>query len=224
MAKHGLGKGLNALMADKSASETPDPGDVSTVAIEKIVPNKWQPRQTFDPEALDELVASIQTHGILQPLVVRQADLGYELIAGERRLRASKLAGISEVPIRVIDVDNQAALELAIIENVQREDLNPVEEAESYQVLAEQFNLTQEEIAKRVGKSRAGIANCLRLLGLPPEVQEMLASGELSAGHAKVLLSLGSKSEMSRLAKVIVDGGMSIQELETLLSRFRSPE
>ena len=106
MAKHGLGKGLNALMADKSASETPDPGDVSTVAIEKIVPNKWQPRQTFDPEALDELVASIQTHGILQPLVVRQADLGYELIAGERRLRASKLAGISEVPIRVIDRAN----------------------------------------------------------------------------------------------------------------------
>ncbi len=220
MAKHGLGKGLKVLMADAIEDVAPVGDNVTRIALSEIRANRWQPRQTFDPAALAELIESVRVHGVLQPLIVRQSGEGYELIAGERRMRASLELGLTDVPVRVIDVSDRDALELALIENVQREDLNPVEEADGYQNLADEFGLTQADIATRVGKSRASVANCLRLLSLPEDVRELLSARDISTGHAKVLLSLDSMSEISRLAAVIVKSGMSVRELEALIKRF----
>lgn len=226
-AKRGLGRGLKSLMQDQVTPENPaetsgqKTGD--SVAISLIDANQFQPRKTFEPEALADLVSSIRERGVLQPVLLRKAGDRYELIAGERRLRASTEAGLVEIPARVLDVDDTAALELALVENIQREDLNVVEEAEGYQLLMDKFGLTQATTAKRVGKSRAAVANALRLLSLPDNARGLLASGELSAGHAKVLCGLDNPQEVSRLAKKVVSEGLSVRGLERLLADTPRP-
>jgi len=194
------------------------------VPLASIQAGRWQPRRQFAPEALEELAASIRNHGVLQPLLVRAAGDGYELIAGERRYRAAVAAGLSEVPVRVMQVSDVEALELALIENLQREDLDPIEEAEGYRALAERFHLTQEEIAERVGRSRAAVANSLRLLALPDSVRAMLQSGTLSVGHAKVLMGLELPAEQEQLARECVAREWSVRELEREVARrLRGP-
>jgi ParB family chromosome partitioning protein len=187
----------------------------------KIRPNPYQPRRTFVREALDELVASVREHGVLEPLLVRKAEDGYELIAGERRWRAAQEAGLKQVPVVVREATDLEALEIGLIENLQRADLNVVEEAEGYQVLAQTFKLTQDEIAQRVSKARASVANALRLLSLPKEVKKFLAEGLISAGHAKVLLSLPTEPEQCRMAERIIKDGVSVRELEKIVAHSR---
>ena len=230
MAKRGkgLGRGLNALIKDSAPAATTgaEPGDGGgpmLVAPSRIKANHRQPRDAFDEDALADLAASIRQHGILQPLTVRAADTGFELIAGERRLRAAKLADLKEVPIHVVEADDQQTLELALIENLQREDLNPIEEAEGYQRLADEFNLTQERISKRVGKSRASVANALRLLGLPPVVRRYLAEGRISAGHAKALLGLDDDTAREDLADKVVAKALSVRQTEQQVQRLKNP-
>ncbi len=226
----GLGRGLGALIprggADTASSVAPsEPGGAAkTVPVSSIQTGRWQPRRQFAPEALEELASSIRAHGVLQPLLVRPAGNGYELIAGERRYRAAVAAGLAEVPVRVMEVSDVEALELALIENLQREDLDPIEEAEGYRALAERFHLTQEQIAERVGRSRAAVANSLRLLTLPESVRAMLQSGALSVGHAKVLLGVEVAPEQERLARDCAAKGWSVRELEReVAKRQRGP-
>jgi ParB family chromosome partitioning protein len=223
-ARKGLGRGLGALIKDEVPSDRPikSQDGIMRVAVDTIQRNTWQPRHVFDPEAIQELAASIREHGILQPLLVRRAAEGYMLIAGERRLRAAGEAGLTEVPVIVVEATDGDALELALIENLQREDLNPIEEAEGYRELAEQFNLTQEEIAKRVGKSRAGIANALRLLSLAEEVRSLINDGRLSPGHAKVLLGLEQEDAQIACARRIVSEGLSVRQLEQMVKRLQT--
>ena len=190
MAKKGLGRGLDALLADNAIDEKVQSG-VTMLKISDVEPNRAQARTYFDETALLELADSISRHGILQPIAVRKKNNGYyEIIAGERRWRASKIAGLNEIPAIIKEVDDQQAGELSLIENLQRENLNPVEEARGYRDLMEKFGLTQDQVAKQVGKSRSAVANMLRLLDLPDSVLEMLKNGEISAGHAKALLAL----------------------------------
>ncbi len=232
--KHGLGRGLGALMQDTpavaavpAAVEAPAPvvaaqaGDVVRLPIARIRPNSFQPRRQFAREALDELTNSIRERGVLQPLLVRRAGDDYELIAGERRLRAAGEAQLTEVPVIVMDVPDRAALELALVENLLREDLNAIEEAEGYRDLAEKFGLTQEEIAVRIGKARASVTNSLRLLSLPSEVRAFIFEGLLSAGHAKVLLGLTSEAEQNRLSEEVVQERISVRELERRVARLQ---
>jgi ParB family transcriptional regulator, chromosome partitioning protein len=187
---------------------------VWSLAIEKVVPNKKQPRKDFDKEALEELAQSIRSQGIIQPITVRKIDSGYEIIAGERRWRASQLAGLKEIPAIIKNVDDQKVMELALIENLQREDLNPLEEAFGYNLLIEQYELTQAELAEKVGKSRSSVTNSLRILTLPTEVQQMVRSGDLSLGHAKVLLALGDPLRQKILAKKTLQKKWSVRALE----------
>jgi len=221
--KKGLGRGLGALMQDEApAPELPSPSlqnGLQSVAVTSIVRNRLQPRQTFDEEALADLTASVREHGILQPLLVRPSENGYELIAGERRLRAATAAGLHTVPVVIMEATDISSLEIALIENLQRENLNPIEEAEGYRELAEGFSLTQEEIALRVGKARASVANALRLLSLPDEVRAMLADGRLSTGHAKALMALEIPQEQLLTARRVVDEGLSVRALEKLIKR-----
>ncbi|MDA1043878.1 MAG: ParB/RepB/Spo0J family partition protein [Verrucomicrobia bacterium] len=229
MAKHGLGRGLDALIKGGTPAQVTDPvgggggnsGGVMKVAIETVRPSALQPRKAFSADALQELSQSIEAHGIIQPLVVRAVHGTFELIAGERRLRAAGLAGLKEVPVIVVDVPDQNALELALIENVQREDLNIIEEAHGYEALANTFNLTQEQIASRVGKGRATVANAMRLLDLPDAVKDVIRNGALSAGHAKVILSLEQQADRLQVAKRCVDEGLSVRQLEQLVKRWR---
>lgn len=226
--KHGgLGRGLGALIRDTPRpAVAPAPAgagaepDTVRIALTRIRTNTFQPRHTFRPQPLDELVASINEHGVLQPLIVRPAGAEYELIAGERRLRAARAAGLAEVPCRVMRVDDRGALELALIENLQREDLNPMEEAEGYQLLCERFELTQDQVAHRVGKARATIANALRLLSLPPPVRTLVSEGALSPGHAKALLSLSIPDEQVRMAREAVRDGLSVRDVERSVARL----
>ena len=225
LAKKGLGRGLGALIKDEAPTDTPiAPQDngVLRVAIESITRNRRQPRQTFDEDALADLTASVKEHGVLQPLLVRPDGNGYELIAGERRLRASGAAGLSKVPVIVINATDGDSLELALIENLQRENLSIIEEAEGYRELAVEFNLTQEEIADRVGKARATITNALRLLTLPDEVKAMLANNRISTGHAKVLLGLEIEKEQILVARRAVEEGLSVRNLEKLVQRTKN--
>ena len=237
--RHGLGRGLGALIGDMPAAVTrPAPevakpasapeqggakGTPTMVKISLVSRSPWQPRVAFDAEALHELAESIKSHGVIQPLVCRRIPAskggGYQLIAGERRLRAAVEAGLEEVPIVLADVDDRDAAEMAIIENIQREDLNVVEEAEGYRTLAEQFGLTQQEVADRVGKSRPGVANALRLLELPDEVKILLSSGLLSAGHAKVLLGVQDEADQTMLARRCVEEQITVRALERILER-----
>lgn len=211
-----LGRGLSALLG------TPDlePDRLRDIDIDRIIPNTDQPRKSFNDSGLDELAASISTHGVLQPLVVQSLQDGvFQIIAGERRWRAAQRAGLARVPALVRETRQHHALELALVENVQREDLNPIDVAEAYQRLLSEFNLTQDQAAERVGKSRASVANMLRLLKLPGEVLEWVRDGRLSVGHAKVLLSLSDNGEILLAAREIIRGKYSVRQAEALVSK-----
>jgi len=217
--KGGLGKGLDALFFDNSVEEQGSSGAVKLKLFD-IEPNKNQPRKHFDEEALSELSASIAEHGILQPIVVRPiAETGYQIVAGERRWRAARLAGLTEVPVIIKELSDKQVMELALIENLQREDLNPIEEAEGYKALLETHELTQETVAKRVGKSRSAIANSMRLLNLPESVREMTRDGRISAGHARTLLSFEDVETAKQVAQEIVDKGLSVRDVERLAQK-----
>lgn len=211
--KGGLGKGLDALFMD---NETADSGIV-TLRLSEIEPNRDQPRKVFSEEALNELADSIREHGVLQPLLVRPLSTGgYQLVAGERRWRASRMAGLREVPVVIRDMDEEQAMEIALIENLQREDLNAIEEASGYKLLMERYGMTQEQVAKRVGKSRPAVANALRLLNLPPRVMEMVEEGEVSPGHARALLSFEDSEQMMDVAQKVRKGKYSVRDIEKM--------
>ncbi|MBP3323455.1 MAG: ParB/RepB/Spo0J family partition protein [Clostridia bacterium] len=214
--KGGLGKGLDAIFAENT-SETE--GTVE-LKINDIDPNRTQPRKDFDDEALQAIAESIQEHGVLQPILVRPLFMGgYQIIAGERRWRAARMAGLTTIPAVIRDMDDEAVMEAALIENLQREDLNPMEEAMGYNNLILNYGMTQEEVAKTIGKSRPAIANSLRLLSLPEEIIDMLTKGELSAGHGKALLAFKTPEEQLENAKKAVETGMSVRELEKLAGK-----
>jgi len=213
----GLGKGLGALMGDFLEEAPSSKSPYQILPIYKIEPNPGQPRQDFDEEELEALAESIATHGVVQPLTVRQLESGYyQIIAGERRWRAARQAGLQEVPAVIIEADDKKTMELALIENLQRQDLNPIEEALGYQTLIQEYGMTQEETAKQVGKSRPAVANALRLLALQPDVLDMVRSGALSAGHARAILSLKSEKMQKEAAQKIAALGLSVRQAELL--------
>jgi ParB family transcriptional regulator, chromosome partitioning protein len=219
--RSGLGRGLDALLPPAEAE--PDAGGPSRVAVEDIAPNPRQPRQSFDDGALEELAASISALGMLQPLVVRPAPGGrWELIAGERRLRAARSIGMSDVPVVVIDTDDTGALERALVENIHRADLNPIEEASAFAQLLEDGGLTHDELSHRLGRSRTAITNTLRLLDLSLPLKQMLAEGRLSAGHARALLPLNDSPFQERLARRVSDEGISVRDAEDLVRRYQA--
>ena len=212
----GLGKGLGALLGDFSEEPASDSA-YRLLPIYKVEPNPDQPRHDFDEEELEALSESIAVHGIVQPLTVREMPNGYyQIIAGERRWRAARLANLSDVPVIVVEADDKKAMELALIENLQRQDLNPVEEALGYQSLIEEYGLTQEETAARVGKSRPAVANALRLLHLPQEVAGLVAAGRLTAGHARAILAFEGEEEQRRVARAAVEGELPVRALEKM--------
>ena len=222
-SQKGLGKGLGALLGDFS-EEPAEKSAYQLLPIYKVEPNPDQPRKDFDEAELQALSESISEHGIIQPLAVRELKSGYyQIIAGERRWRAARLAGLAEVPAVIIEADDRKVMELALIENLQRQDLNPVEEAMGYQTLMQEYGLTQEDAAKQVGKSRPAVANALRLLGLSPEVLEKVRSGDLSAGHARAVLSLKTPKKQLEAAQKIIALGLSVRQAE-LLCRNMSKE
>lgn len=221
--QRGLGRGLGALIDDFSVPESAQA--VTSLPLQKVEPNPNQPRHRFDEEELQALADSISEHGILQPLAVRKMEGGfYQIIAGERRWRAARLAGLQEVPVVVVEADDKTVMELALIENLQRQDLNPMEEAEGYRVLTEEYGLTQEEAAARVGKSRPAVANALRLLALPDEVRELVEKGELSAGHARAILSLPTKTKQKTAAQRILALRLSVRQAEAMCKRLAAEE
>ena len=219
----GLGKGLGALFGDlppipepRSGTETPQ-----TLPLQKVEPNPLQPRQDFDPEELQALSDSIAQHGIIQPLTVRPLDTGfYQIIAGERRWRAARMAGLKEVPVVIMQADDKTVMELALIENLQRADLNPMEEALGFKALIEGHNLTQDQVAERVGKSRPAVSNALRLLALPEEIAELVRSGELSAGHARAVLMIRGKKAQADAARKIITLQLSVRQAESMCRRL----
>ena len=222
-SERGLGKGLGALLGD-AALQTQEAGSLS-LPISQVEPGLKQPRKRFDDEALADLADSIRQHGVIQPLTVRRLSSGYyQIIAGERRWRAAKLAGLSEVPAVIIEADDRKVMELGLIENLQREDLNPMEEAGGYRVLMEEYGLTQEEVAQQVGKSRPAVANALRLLSLPPSLHPLLEDGQLSAGHARAILSVPSPQLQEKLADKVVAEGLSVRQTEALAKRLVAGE
>lgn len=212
-----LGKGLGALLPELKPEE---PKTLLHCGIEEIIPNRSQPRKHFDESKLQELAGSIKEKGILEPLIVRRVDQGYELIIGERRWRAAQKAGLKEVPIIIKEVDGRDLLEISLIENLQREDLNPIEAAEAFKHLIEEFNISQEDLSKRIGKDRTTIANTLRLLKLPPEIRELLIQNRLTSGHARAILSLETKEKQIELSSLIIKKGLSVREAETLAKRW----
>ncbi len=215
----GLGKGLGALLGD-AALQTDTSENLHLLPISQVECNADQPRKRFDDTALDELADSIGKHGVLQPLTVRRLASGYyQIIAGERRWRAARLAGLTEIPAIVIEADDRKATELALIENLQREDLDPLEEAEGYKRLMDSYHLTQEDVAERVGKSRSAVANALRLLGLCPEVRELVEAGKLSGGHARALLPLGATMQ-KKAAQTVIENGLNVRQTEALVKKL----
>ncbi len=214
-SQKGLGKGLGALFVEP---EAPSGEQKTTLPIQKLEPNRNQPRQDFDEVALQELADSISQHGLIQPIAVRPLDGGYyQIIAGERRWRASRLAGLKEVPVNIIEADDKTAAELTLIENLQREDLSPMEEARGYEALISQYGLSQEDAAKSVGKSRPAVTNALRLLKLPKSIVSLIEDGSLSAGHGRALLSLGSEEAQKQAAQKIISSGLSVRQTESLV-------
>lgn len=235
MAKKGLGRGLGAIFGEdvvkesneelantKKAISSPreETGGEIMVKVSLIEPNRDQPRKDFNEEELQELAESIKNYGVLQPLLVQKKGTSYELIAGERRWRAAKLAGLREVPVVLREYNKQQAMEIALIENVQRSDLNPIEEAQAYQQLVKEFHLTQEEIAVRVSKNRATITNAMRLLKLDSQIQDLLIKGMISSGHARALLSLEDGQLQKKAAQEILDRGLSVRETEKLVKKM----
>ena len=223
----GLGRGLNAIFLDNALNEENENNEnlVSSLKLSQIDPKGDQPRKHFDKEALEQLAASIAENGLLQPILVREyGDGRYQIIAGERRFRASKLAGLTEIPAIIMERDDKKVAEIALIENVQREDLNPIEEALGYRALATEYDMTQEEISLKVGKSRSAITNTLRLLDLPDVILPLVASGDLSAGHARTLLGCKNRDDMILLAERTVEFGLSVRQLEEEVKRINKPK
>lgn len=222
----GLGRGLDAIFLDNSLAEeeNANEGKVISLKLSLIDPRADQPRKNFDEQALQGLADSILKNGVFQPILVREYGEGrYQIIAGERRFRASKMAGLSEIPALILDKDNQKTAQIALIENIQREDLNPVEEAMAYRSLADEYNMTQEELSTEVGKSRSAIANAMRLLDLPDEVLALVAGGALSAGHARTLLGVKDKANMLPLANACIEKSWSVRVLEEEVKRINRP-
>ena len=221
MAMRGLGSGLDNLFSDNMLADESAKTAKTKIKINLIEPKQGQPRKTFENEPLSQLADSIAAFGVLQPILVREiAEDRYQIVAGERRWRASRLAGLDEIPAIIIEGDEKEAAQIALIENVQREDLNPLEEAEAYRSLADEYNMTQEELSTRIGKSRPAIANAMRLLELPDEVLAMVAKRDISAGHARALLSLRDDDDMIALAKHTVAKGLSVRALEDEVKKF----
>ena len=223
LGNRGLGRGLDALLGGvQTETEKVDPAEIKEIALGDIIPNQFQPRREFDQEALDDLTASIKAQGVLQPVLVRPKDggKGYELIAGERRFRASKQAGKATIPALVREMTDQQSLAIALIENLQREDLNPIEEALGYRQLQKEFGLSQEELAKQVGKSRSALANALRLLKLPEGIQNNIQNGKISAGHGRALMAV-SEEVAEELQQRIMDGGLTVRQAEAQASFWK---
>lgn len=222
-AKKGLGTGLDVLFGESIKEEKPPEG-VSKLPIAKVEPRDNQPRSVFDEEALAELAESIREYGVIQPVTVRPLPSGYyQLIAGERRWRAARQAGLTEIPAQIIEADDRLTTELALVENLQREDLNPVEEAQGYRTLMEEYGLTQDEAAQRVGKSRPAVANALRLLSLAPEVLQFVEQGLLSAGHARALVPIKPEELQIDAARQVIKNGLSVRRTEELSKRLSRP-
>lgn len=220
--KGGLGKGLSAIFME---NESEDQNSTVTLKISEIEPNKDQPRTDFDDKALSELAESIALHGVLQPLLVRPLVYGgYQIVAGERRYRASRMAGLTEVPVVIRELDDKETMELALIENLQRENLTPIEEAKGYKTLMDTYGFTQEQVSSSVGKSRSAVANSLRLLNLPEEIIELLSQGKITGGHARALLSLENKEEMIEIAREIMDKDLSVRQTEKLTQKSKKGE
>ncbi len=215
--KRGLGRGLGALIPDAALPHT----GTREIALEEIEANPYQPRRRFGEAALDDLASTIKAHGVLTPIVVRRGPNGFQIIAGERRVRAARLAGLTAVPAIIKEANDGQAFEMALVENLQREDLNPLESAEAYHRLSEEFGLTQEEIAGRLGRDRSSIANALRLLRLPKRIQDDVADGTLSEGHARALLGLERPADQLKARELVVKKGLSVRETEALVRRLR---
>ena len=217
MAKHGLGRGLDIMLGDNNIKENFSENGVITLKLSSVEPNRNQPRKSFDGEKLGELADSIKKHGLIQPIIVTPADKGmYRIVAGERRWRACKKAGLKEIPAVIRDYSDEQAAEIALIENLQREDLNPIEEALGYQALLDDYSFTQELVSQRVGKSRSAIANSLRLLSLDEQIQKLLIDGEISSGHARAILAVESSEARLALAKRIISDGLNVRQAEAL--------
>lgn len=223
----GLGRGLDAIFLENTIENDTEQGEnkISTIKLSLIDPKSDQPRKSFDKASLEELASSIAENGLLQPILVREyADGRYQIIAGERRFRASKIAGLSEIPAIVMDKDDRKVAEISLIENIQREDLNPIEEALAYKALSEEYGLTQEELSAKVGKSRSAIANSMRLIDLPSEVMALVKEGKLSAGHARTILGLKSRDDMITLANLAIEYDLSVRRLEEEVKRMNKPK
>ncbi|HHW00940.1 MAG TPA: ParB/RepB/Spo0J family partition protein [Clostridiaceae bacterium] len=216
MAKKALGRGLGALINTEENREE----NLTELKINEIEPNINQPRKNFDDEKLVQLAESIKQHGVVQPIVVKKEKNTYKIVAGERRWRAARIAGLKTIPVIIKDLTDKQLMEIALIENLQREDLNPIEEAEAYENLMKEYNMTQEEISKVVGKSRSAIANSIRLLGLVKEVRDLLISGEISSGHARALLAIENEELQIKAAKEIISRGLNVRETENLVKRY----
>ncbi|NLX63912.1 MAG: ParB/RepB/Spo0J family partition protein [Clostridiaceae bacterium] len=221
--KKGLGRGLEALISSANALEDAR-NSVMELKINQIEPSSEQPRKVFDQEKLEALAESIKNHGVVQPIIVRSEGNCYKIVAGERRWRAAKLAGLKTIPVIIKDITSREVMEIALIENLQREDLNPIEEAEAYKKLIEEYSITQEEVAKIVGKSRAAIANSVRLLTLTDEIKEMLSDGRLTSGHARTLVAIPDPERQNQLAKIIVERNLSVRESEKLAASENKPK
>lgn len=221
--KKGLGTGLGALFGDDAFES--EQSELSTLPIAKVEPRREQPREYFDEQALQELADSIEQFGLIQPIVVRKLDTGYyQIIAGERRWRASRMAGLNEVPVRIIEADDRRTAELALVENLQREDLNPIEEAKGYKTLIEVYGMTQEQAAKSVGRSRPAITNSMRLLSLSDEVMELVEKGKLSAGHARALVPIADGKKQLAAANEVIEKQLSVRKTEELAARAQKPD
>lgn len=225
MAKRGLGKGLDAIFGEPVLEQVQEKKEFTTLKITEIETNPEQPRKNFDPEQLKMLSESIKTHGVIQPIIVSPKDNGfYEIIAGERRWRAAKMAGLKTIPAIIRDYDEEQTMEVALVENLQREDLNPIEEAKGYRDLALKFGLTQEQISEKIGKSRSYVTNTMRLLSLSDGIQKKVISGELSSGHARTLLAVLDEEKREELAMRAIEEQLSVRELERLVSQKKKRE
>ena len=236
MAKRGLGKGIGALFGSEMTETVAIERDinlindtsgenVSMIKLSRVEPNKEQPRKNFDEEKLEALAESIKKHGVIQPIIVKDMDNGfYQIVAGERRWRASRMAGLKEIPAIIRSYDELTTMQVALIENLQRENLNPIEEALSYKALLDDFSLTQEQVSEQVGKSRSAVANSIRLLTLPEKVREMLENGVLSSGHARAILAVNSEADKLFLAEKIVEAGLSVRQAEQLAKSLNKPK